>query len=72
MGSLADRYLDLIAEMKRIGWHPDQQRLDEIGAELVELDHRLTVETGAGREYNRLGEMKDAAHELLSAARSRH
>lgn len=72
MGSLADRYLDLIAEMKRIGWKPDQQRLDEIGAELVELDHRLRTEIGAGREYNRLDEMRGAAHDLLSSARSRH
>ncbi|UGT53618.1 hypothetical protein [Nocardia asteroides] len=70
--SLADRYLDLIAEMKRVGWHPDQQRLDEIGAELVELDHLLETSGMTDLDYDRLDKMRGMAHHLLTEARSDH
>lgn len=72
VSSLADRYLDLIAEMQRVGWHPDQQRLDEIGAELIELDHQLKISGVTGADYDRLDKMRGRAHHLLSAARSDH
>jgi len=72
VSSLADRYLDLIAEMQQVGWHPDQQRLDEIGAELVELDHQLKISGIAGPDYDRLDKMRGRAHRLLSEARSDH
>ena len=72
MSSLADRYLDLIAEMKRLGWRPDQQPLDEIGAELVELDHQLKISGMTGPDYDRLDMMRGTAHHLLSEARSDH
>ncbi|MFE5479720.1 hypothetical protein ACFQ9R_28715 [Nocardia sp. NPDC056541] len=72
MSSLADRYLDLIAETQQVGWHPDQQRLDEIGAELVELDHQLKISRMTGPDYDRLDKMRGRAHRLLLEARSDH
>ncbi|MFE6925913.1 hypothetical protein ACFVAV_33220 [Nocardia sp. NPDC057663] len=69
---MADRYLDLIAEMQQVGWHPDQQRLDEIGAELVELDHQLKISGMTGPDYDRLDKMRGRAHHLLLEARSDH
>lgn len=71
MNSLRDRYRDLLTEMKSIGWHPDRPRLDEISAELDELDYRIRVEVPGGQEYYQLHLMSRAAHNLLGDALAR-
>ncbi|MFI6225343.1 hypothetical protein ACIBEH_32690 [Nocardia salmonicida] len=68
MSSLEDRYRDLIAEMKRIGFEPDQQRLHAIGEELDDLDYRLRVDVAAGERYYRLNMLSRETHTLLGAA----
>ncbi|MFC9898506.1 hypothetical protein ACFVMC_32850 [Nocardia sp. NPDC127579] len=66
---MADRYRDLIAEMQRIGWRPDRERLAAIGAELIELAHQVEIGDAAGRERDQLDELRTTAHALLSDAR---
>ncbi|MFD4442335.1 hypothetical protein ACFWPK_21450 [Nocardia sp. NPDC058519] len=68
MNGMEDEFLDLLAELKRVGPGPDRRRLEQIREELDVLVERLQTRVPRGERYDRLARLSDEVTEFLGAA----